>query len=157
MLFFSFFIFYFLFFYLINFLIFSVGNKTPGPGEYTPKVNIDGTGIMYLSRYKSSTSKSMAGRARELSNKNVTPGPGAYSAFSEFGIADSKYAKRYRESQEKRYSCERSHRHSMSNGFIKTKKESFNRNYGSFDKENNDREDFSKYFEDNGEVKNIFI
>ena len=147
------------FFYLIIFLIFSVGNKTPGPGEYTPKVNIDGTGIMYLSRYKSSTSKSMAGRARELSNKNVTPGPGAYSAFSEFGIADSKYAKRYRESQEKtnRYSCERSHRHSMSNGFIKTKKESFNRNYGSFDKENNDKEDFSKYFEENGEVKNIII
>jgi hypothetical protein len=99
----------------------------------------------------------MAGRARELSNKNVTPGPGAYSAFSEFGNYDTKYAKRYRESQEKlnRNSCDRSHRRSMSNGFIKHKKESFNKDYATFDKENIDR-DFTKYFEENGEVKYIF-
>ena len=103
----------------------------------------------------------MAGRARELSNKNVTPGPGAYSAFSEFGICDSKYAKRYRESQEKfnnRNSCERAHSHkrSMSNGFIKHKKESFNKDYAQYDKENIDK-DFSKYFEDNGEVTKKYL
>ena len=99
---------------------------------------------MYLSRYKSSTAKSLAGRLKELSNKNVTPGPGAYSTFSEFGFVDTKYAKRYRESQEKsiKNSREKTHRKSASNGFIKFKKESFNRDY--LDKESNDK-NLTKY------------
>lgn len=110
---------------------------------------------MYLSRYKSSTAKSFAGRIKELSNKNVTPGPGAYSAFSEFGHVDSKYAKRFRESQEKlsKHSCERSHRKSSSNGFIRFRKESFNKDY--LDRDN--EKDLTKYFEDNGEVLKKFF
>jgi len=96
----------------------------------------------------------MGGRIRELSNKNVTPGPGSYSSFSEFGYIDSKYAQRYRESQEKtkKNSCERFHRKSMSNGFIKHKKESFNKDYASFDKDNIDR-DLTKYFNNDEDVK----
>lgn len=109
---------------------------------------------MYISRYKSSTAKSFAGRLKELSNKNVTPGPGTYSSFSEFGIPDSKYAKKYRESQEKQMkdSCDRFHRKSLSNGFIRTKRESFNKNYQSFDKDNIDR-DYLKYFQNEEEVR----
>lgn len=141
------------FFMIMFFYILFIEKRTPGPGEYTPKVSIDGSGIMYLSRYKSSTAKSLGGRLKELSNKNVTPGPGAYSTFSEFGFVDTKYAKRYRESQEKsiKNSCEKTHRKSSSNGFVKFKKESFNRDY--LDKENNDK-NLTKYYEDNGEVKN---
>ena len=119
---------------------------------------MDGTGITYLSRYKSSTAKSFAGRTRELSNKNVTPGPGTYSAFSEFGVADSKYAARFRESQEKlkKNSCERLIRKSKSNGFmIMKKKKSFNKDYTSYDKDNIDRS-YLKYFENEEEVKYYF-
>jgi hypothetical protein len=117
---------------------------------------MDGTGITYLSRYKSSTAKSFAGRTRELSNKNVTPGPGAYQAFSEFGVADSKYAARFRESQEKikKNSCERLNRRSKSNGFMIMKnKKSFNKT--SFDMDNRDRS-YLRYFENEEEVKYYF-
>jgi len=51
-------------------LIINLENNTPGPGHYQPKPLIDGSGATFVSRFKSSTAKSLSGRFKELSNKN---------------------------------------------------------------------------------------
>ena len=45
-----------------------------------------------MSKYKSSTAKTMVGKPRDYSLKHQNPGPGSYMAFSEFGIYESKNA-----------------------------------------------------------------
>lgn len=69
---------------LIKVFLNFIDNKTPGPGRYTPRTSIDGTGSIFPSQFKSSTAKSFH---RKIKNppKTPTPGPGTYSAFSEFG------------------------------------------------------------------------
>jgi hypothetical protein len=135
---------------------------------------------MYISRYKSSTAKSIAGRVREISNKIETPGPGSYSTFSEFGYTESKYAKRYRESQEKNkmnspQKTDRSERKeireklntkSISSGFIKynsptkdytkylNEKEKENKNKNKENDIYNNDKNLNKYFDNIEEVNN---
>lgn len=48
----------------------TIENNNPGPGHYQLKPLIDGSGVTFVSRFKSSTAKSLGGRLRELSNKN---------------------------------------------------------------------------------------
>jgi hypothetical protein len=109
---------------------------------------MDGSGLIYTSRYKSSTAKSIAGRTRELSNKSITPGPGSYSSFSEFGYVEKRYTKKYKEMKEKSIansptpsSIERLQllKKSISNGFLRFKKDKFNRDFESYSNENIDK------------------
>lgn len=44
-------------------------NKNPGPDRYDQKGLITGTGFTYVSKYKSSTAKSISGKNRDLSLK----------------------------------------------------------------------------------------
>ena len=128
----------------LNLFLF-LDNKVPGPGEYTPKISIDGTGSIYSSRYKSNIAKSIGGRLKELSNKNVTPGPGSYMAFSEFGYNyDSRFAAKLKASQER-----------INNNIKnKSKRESNNtknKNQNHKDNKNNNR-DYMRYFQIKEEV-----
>jgi hypothetical protein len=122
---------------------------------------MDGSGLIYSSRYKSSTAKSIAGRTRELSNKNITPGPGSYSSFSEFGNFETKYSKKYRETKEKIISNspvpDKLHLHkiSISNGFLRSKKDTFNKDYELINNENIDK--ILKKYSLNNKEEVIFI
>ena len=82
-----------------------VDNKVPGPQKYDSKTLINGTGLLFNSKFASSPGKTISGRNKLVTNKlkgNYTflfyfilflvPGPGAYTLFSEFGQYKSKYA-----------------------------------------------------------------
>ena len=58
-------------------------NKNPGPGAYKSNFLINGSGIVYNSRYASNVGKSISGRFNYKSGE-ITPGPGAYEFFSDF-------------------------------------------------------------------------
>ncbi len=83
-------------------LLFKIVNKNPGPEKYDLKGLITGTGFNYVSKYKSSTAKSISGRNKDNSMKHpskiafidIDPGPGSYRIFSEFGIYESQLASR---------------------------------------------------------------
>jgi hypothetical protein len=51
-----------IYFYLVN--------KNPGPDKYDQKNLITGTGFNYVSKYKSSTAKSISGRSKDFSMKH---------------------------------------------------------------------------------------
>jgi len=78
----------------------SIGNKIPGPGNYKTYDLITGQGKTFVSKFKSSTAKTISGRFKDCSipkkesNFNIisAPGPGTYRIFSEFGIYESKNA-----------------------------------------------------------------
>ena len=82
-----------------------VDNKVPGPQKYDSKTLINGTGLIFNSKFASSPGKTISGRNKLVTNKlksNVilllivffflVPGPGAYRSFSEFGQYVSKHA-----------------------------------------------------------------
>jgi len=67
-------------------------DKNPGPDKYDLKSLINGKGFNYVSKYKSSTAKSLYGKPKDVDSKYHYPGPGSYRQFSEFGIYESKTA-----------------------------------------------------------------
>ena len=67
--------------------------QTPGANAYNMEELMKGTGSIYNSKFKSSTSNTISKRFKDpVYSKLITPGPGAYQTFSEFGIYRSKYA-----------------------------------------------------------------
>jgi hypothetical protein len=89
----------------------------------------------------------------------LAPGPGSYSSFSEFGIPKSKYDKK---DSDKEYGSPISHdknkrseylsnRNSLSNGFLRIKSDTFNKDYGNnFEKPINN---YERFLEKDEEVK----
>ena len=84
-------------FFVINIL----DNKVPGPQKYASKSLINGTGMIFNSKFVSSPGKTISGKFKlaesKLKSKEIyliflAPGPGSYKIFSEFGIYKSKYA-----------------------------------------------------------------
>ena len=68
----------------------------PAPGKYDVKSEFDGTGRFFLSKFRSSGAKSIAGRIIEKPkmfqsklniyiNNLLAPGPGQYPSYSDFG------------------------------------------------------------------------
>lgn len=47
----------------------NIDDKNPGPERYEIKPLIDGKGFNYVSKFKSSTSKSISGKPKDLSSK----------------------------------------------------------------------------------------
>lgn len=69
-------------------------NPNPGPGQYDNKSLISGSGNIFLSKYRSSTAKTIGAKTKIIiGGAGKTPGPGSYQAFSEFGIYESKHAR----------------------------------------------------------------
>jgi len=84
-----------------------LANKYPGPDQYKINNLINGTGFSYVSKFKSSTSKSMHGKAKDNIPKlqgnifshsylYLVPGVGSYILPSDFGIYESKHAKEHK-------------------------------------------------------------
>ena len=58
--------------------------KTPGPGAYNFEDLVNGSGMIFNSKFISSNGKTMGKKLKFIKNKLITPGPGAYESFSEF-------------------------------------------------------------------------
>lgn len=55
--------------YTCKFIYLKLVDKNPGPERYKIKSLIDGTGYLYCSKFRSSTSKSISGRHPDMSHK----------------------------------------------------------------------------------------
>ena len=64
--------------------------KTPGPGAYNFEDLVNGSGMIFNSKFISSNGKTMGKKLKFIKNKLITPGPGAYESFSEFHGFDRK-------------------------------------------------------------------
>ncbi|KAL4443097.1 hypothetical protein ABPG74_002164 [Tetrahymena malaccensis] len=69
----------------------SSADQTPGPGTYKPIVSINPDGKYFVSKFKSSNSRSFT-HSKRITNgvSQFTPGPGSYRLPSEFGYYESK-------------------------------------------------------------------
>jgi hypothetical protein len=53
------------------FILWFIESTTPGPGAYTPKVNMTLDGVYYLSNYKSSQSRKFASPNQDFETASI--------------------------------------------------------------------------------------